>query len=354
MNLIVSWLVSSGAKCSTPPDGTTTSRGPAGLVISTWVAWAAMPVVAAVSSISLISFFPLHFRVRLAFGPDATQPVAELPSSRFCGRNTGSEPNVELAVMVSCGLPGLSEASSELSWAPGTAVAVPATWKRCRCAVVKVRFRAGSGGWPGRPIEELVARSKLNDGVGPDAVWDGCRKRVTHTPGIATPLMPAPGPPAVPPLVASMVIRRKPVVPDGMFSFWVAPVTEVAVSTLPVAVVTVSRVATGRGMSSSSLTSTGVPRSIGWLKLICSHCPAALVVPSTQAVPGLPSHALTGSPCGYSQIHEPAEDAVTLLAPRRTATVWWPPAPAGSSWRGAWPAAPSGSSGGFFSVAVYV
>jgi hypothetical protein len=200
---------------------------------------------------------------------------------------------------------------------------------------VKVRLSAASGGWPGRPIDELVARSKLNEGMGPDVVCDGCRNRVTHTPGIATPLMPAPGPPAMPPLVASMVIRSQLEVPDGMFSFWVAPVTWVAVSTLPVAVVTVSRVATGRGMSSSSLTLTGVPRSIGWLKSICSHCPAALVVPSTQAVPGLASNALTGSPCGYSVSHEPAEEAVTLFAPRSTATVWCPDAPAGSSWRGA-------------------
>ena len=114
--------------------------------------------------------------------------------------------------------------------------------------MVKVRFSAASGGWPGRPIEVPVARPKLNDGAGPAAVWDGCRNRVTHTPGTAIPLIPAPGPPAVPPRVRSIVIRSQLVEPDGMFSFWVAPVTWVLVSTCPVAVVTVSRVATGRGM----------------------------------------------------------------------------------------------------------
>src|ERR1700753_3430966 len=67
MNLIVSWLVSSGAKCSTPPDGTTTSRGPAGLVISTWVGWAAMPGVAAVRSISLVSLFSAPIRGEAGF-----------------------------------------------------------------------------------------------------------------------------------------------------------------------------------------------------------------------------------------------------------------------------------------------
>src|SRR3984957_14386722 len=242
----VSWLVFSGAKCRTPPCGTGRSRVPAGLLISTSVGWAAMPTVGAVRLSWLIVFWPVHLRCRLACGPAATQPATP-PSSRFSGFSAGSEPNVELAVMVSCGLAGLSEASSALSWAPGTAVAVPATWKRWRWVVVKVRFSAASGDWPGRPIEVLVARSKLNDGVGPAAGWDGWRDRGTHTPGTAIPLIPAPGPPAVPPWVRSIVTRSQLVVPDGMFSFWVAPVTVVVVSTCPVAVVTVSRVATGRG-----------------------------------------------------------------------------------------------------------
>jgi hypothetical protein len=43
---------------------------------------------------------------------------------------------------------------------------------------------------------------------------------------------------------------------------------------------------------------------------------------------------------------------VTLLAPRITATVWWPDVPAGSSWRGAFPAAPSGSPDGLVPLAV--
>ena len=69
--------------------------------------------------------------------------------------------------------------------------------------------------------------------------------------------MPAPGPPRVPPRVASRVIRSHLVPPDGMFSGCAAPVTCVSVTARPVAVVTTSRVATGRGMSSSSRTDAG-------------------------------------------------------------------------------------------------
>src|ERR1700761_5168526 len=351
--LMVSWLVFSGAKRSTPPSGTGMSRVPTGLLIRTRVGWAAMPSVGAVRLSWLIDLVPVHFRCRLAWSSAAIQPVELLALSRFCGPRAASEPNVELAEMVSWAGPGSSEDSSEPSWGPGTAVTVPATVNFCWPAVVKVRFRAASGGLPGRPMDEPRSRWKLNDGVGPALVWDGCRNRLTQTPGTAMPLMPAPGPPAVPPWAESMVIRSQLVVPDGMFSFWVAPVTRVVVSACPVAEVTVSRVATGRGTSSSSRMFTGVPTSIGWLKLICSHWPTAEAgLASTQAVFGLPSKALTGSPWGYWSSHDPAEEAVTLLAPRSTATVWCPAVPAGSSWRGAWPAAPSGESGGLVPVAV--
>ena len=94
-------------------------------------------------------------------------------------------------------------------------------------------------------------------------------------------------------------------------------------------------------------------RCRGLEKLTWIHCPTALAaLASVQAVAGLPSKALAGSPCGTSNSQEPAEEAVTLAAPVSTATVWWPAVPAGSSWRGGSPPAPCGSSGGMVPVAV--
>ena len=150
-------------------------------------------------------------------------------------------------------------------------------------------------------------------------------------------------------------MRSQPVVPGGIPSGWAAPVAWVAVAARPAAVVTTRRVATGRGMSSSSRIVAGPDRSRGRGKLIWTHCPAALTgLASVQAVAGLPSKAAAGSARGTSQSHDPAEDAVTLAAPVSTATVWWPEAPAGSSWRGGSPPAPCGSSGGIVPAAEYV
>ena len=39
--------------------------------------------------------------------------------------------------------------------------------------------------------ERWVVEGKAWGGVGPAAVWDGCRNRVTHTPGTAIPLIPS-------------------------------------------------------------------------------------------------------------------------------------------------------------------
>ncbi len=151
-----------------------------------------------------------------------------------------------------------------------------------------------------------------------------------------------------------MVIRRKLVRPAGTFSGWAAPVTRVRAVTWPAAVLISRRVGTGRGTPSRSRRMlSGLDSVSGWLKLTWTHCPTALAgLASIQAVDGLPSNALTGSPCGNSVSQVPAEEAVTLAAPPITATVWWPAVPAGRSWRGAWPPAPCGSSAGMVPVAV--
>ena len=118
-------------------------------------------------------------------------------------------------------------------------------------------------------------------------------------------------------------MRSQPVVPGGICSGWGAAVTRVAVTARPAAVVTTRRVATGRGVSSSSRIVAGPDRSRELLKLIWIHCPAALNgLASVQAVAGLPSKAPAGAACGTSQSQDPAEDAVMLAAPVSTATVW--------------------------------
>ena len=63
---------------------------------------------------------PFHRRYTVADGPAAIQPA---PSSRFCGRSAGSEPNVDEALMRSCAdAAEPSRSSRALSAAPGTAV----------------------------------------------------------------------------------------------------------------------------------------------------------------------------------------------------------------------------------------
>jgi hypothetical protein len=148
-------------------------------------------------------------------------------------------------------------------------------------------------------------------------------------------------------------MRSQPLVPGGIRSGWAAAVTRLSVTARPAAVVTTRRVATGRGMSSSSRIAADPDSRRGPEKLIWIHCPTALTaLASVQAVAGLPSKALAGSPCGTSNSQDPADEAVTLAAPVSTATVWWPAAPAGSSWRGGSPPAPCGSSAGIVPVAV--
>src|SRR5271165_2306873 len=119
-----------------------------------------------------------------------------------------------------------------------------------------------------------------------------------------------------------MVTRSQPLVPGGIRSGWAVPVTRVSVTARPAAVVTVSWVATGRGMSSRSLMVAAPDKSRGLEKLIWIHCPTALTgLASVQAVAGLPSKAPAGSACGTSHSQDPAEEAVTLAAPVSTATV---------------------------------
>ena len=207
---------------------------------------------------------PVHCRCRVASGPAAIQPAGALLLSRFCGRSAGTEPKVELAAMVSCA--GLAEpilSSSALRAGPGTATAVADSEKRCADAVVKVRLSDGSGRNPGQPERGGGVAVEAERRGRAARSCAGRRKRVTRTPGIVTSLMPAPGPPCVPPRVASMVIRSHLVPPDGTFSGCAAAVTCVSVTARPVAVVTTSRVATGRGMSSSRRTVTGPDRFSG-------------------------------------------------------------------------------------------
>src|ERR1700677_1899748 len=130
---------------------------------------------------------------------------------------------------------------------------------------------------------------------------------------MATSVMPAPGPPGVPPRAAAMVTRSQPLLPGGIASGWAAAVTRVLVTARPAAVVTTRRVATGRGRSSSNAMAADPDRRRGREKLIWIHCPTALTaLASVQAVAGLPSKAFAGSPCGASKSQEPADEAVTL------------------------------------------
>ena len=95
-----------------------------------------------------------------------------------------------------------------------------------------------------------------------------------------------------------------------------------AVTARPAAVVTISRVATGRGMSSSSRMVAGPDSRRGRVKLTCIHCPTAPSgLASVHAVDGSPSKASAGLPCGTSHSQDPADEAVTLAAPVSTATV---------------------------------
>ena len=71
---------------------------------------------------------PGHCRCRVASGLAAIQPAGELVLSRFCGRSAGTEPKVELALMVSCaGLAAPTSSSSVLRVGPGTATALADT-----------------------------------------------------------------------------------------------------------------------------------------------------------------------------------------------------------------------------------
>jgi hypothetical protein len=171
---------------------------------------------------------------------------------------------------------------------------------------------------------------------------------------MSTSLMPAPGPPGTTLLAAVMVMRSHRVTPGGVWSGCSVPVAAVLVVAWPRAVLTAIWLAIARSdESSSNWMPTLRARSTGLPKLIWIHWPSGESgSPSTHAVAGLRSNALTGSYCGDSSSHEPHDDAVTCAAPVRTATVWWPAAGTGSIWRGGPPAPPSGSSGGVVSVAV--
>src|SRR5215467_1662251 len=142
-------------------------------------------------------------------------------------------------------------------------------------------------------------------------------------PGISTSLMPAPGSPVTTLFAPVIVIRSHVDLPDGTRSRWVAPVVMVLVTALPAAVVTRNWFAMDRAAESSS---SRIPMLAGrlseWLKLIWIHCPMGVAGSlSAQAVVGFPSKAFAGAYCIDSASHVPADEAVTLLAPDRTATV---------------------------------
>jgi len=96
--LMSSRSVVRAGKRRTPLEGTGTSRTPSGLLISTRVGSAAIPMVAGVSWISSMLRGPFHRRCTVAAGPPAIQPA---PSSRFCGRSEGRDAKVDVAVTCS-------------------------------------------------------------------------------------------------------------------------------------------------------------------------------------------------------------------------------------------------------------
>ena len=135
-----------------------------------------------------------------------------------------------------------------------------------------------------------------------------------RTPGIARVGEARPGAAAVPPRDAAMVIRSQLVRPDGMLRAWAAPVTCVSVTARPVAVVTTSWVATGRGTSSSSWIAIGPDRLSGWSKLTWIHWPTgglrSRFGPGTGrvVVEGVDRVGTAGPPTART----PHDDAVTL------------------------------------------